>query len=148
MYHLKDGFEWKYGKIIFTTEIEPIMFFSCCLTKVELRYGSLELEIACLIWVYKRLHTLLHSNNKRVVIFIDYKATYGIVNITSLNTLSTDCTNCRLTNVSVYLSAYLFDIYYIFRRLNLVSDVFSYLRVLKDDAIRADETIEPALDVV
>jgi hypothetical protein len=73
---------------------------------------------------------------------------YGIVNATSFNTLSTDRANRRLTNASVYLSAYLFDVYHMLRQLNLVPDMLFRLQALKDDAIRADETVEPALDIV
>ncbi len=49
MYHLKDSFEWKYGKTILAIEIEPVIFFSCCFTKVEFRYGSSELEMVYLV---------------------------------------------------------------------------------------------------
>ncbi len=148
VYHLKDGFEWKHGKTIPATEIEPVMFLSRCLTKAELRYGSSELEVACLVWACKRLRTLLHSSNKRVVVLTDHEATRGIVNATSLNTSSTDRANRRLTNASVYLSAYPLDVYHMPGRLNLVPDALSRLRALGDDAIRADETAEPALDAV
>jgi hypothetical protein len=148
MYHLKDGFEWKHSKTIPTTEIELVIFFSRCLTKVEFRYGSLELEMVCFVWVCKRLCTLLYSNNKCVVVLIDHKAICSIVNATSFNTLSTDCANRLLTNVSVYLSTYFLNIYYMFRRLNLVSDTFSYLQALGDDAIQMDKIIEPVLDIV
>jgi hypothetical protein len=148
VYHLKDGFEWKYGKTIPTTEIEPIIFLNRCFTKVELRYGFLELEVACLVWAYKRLYTLLHSSNKRIVVLTDHEAIYSIVNTTNLNILSIDCANRRLTNASVYFSAYPLDVYYMSRQLNLISDVLSRLQALGDDAIRADETIEPALDAI
>jgi hypothetical protein len=148
VYHLKDGFEWKHGKTIPTTEIEPVIFLSRCFTKAEFRYSSLEFEMACLVWIYKRLCILLYSNNKRVVILIDHEAIYGIVNATSLNTLSTDRTNRCLTNASVYLSAYPLDVYHMPGRLNLVPNTLSRLQTLGDDTIRADETAEPTLDAV
>jgi len=145
---LKDSFEWKYSKIIPTTEIEPIIFFSRCFIKVKFKYNSSEFEITYLIWAYKQLYILLYSNNKYIVVLIDHEAICGIVNTISLNILSTDRINCRLTNASVYLSAYPFDVYYIFGQFNFVSDMFSYLQILEDDTIRTDEIIEPALDVV
>ncbi len=135
VYYLKDGFEWKYGKTILIIEIEPVIFFNRCFIKAELRYGSSELEITCFIWVYKQLHTLLHSNNKRVVVFIDYEAICGIVNAINLNILSTDRINRRLTNTSIYLSAYPLDIYHMPGRLNLISDVFFRLQILGDNTI-------------
>ncbi len=91
---------------------------------------------------------MLYSNNKYVVVLIDHKTTYSIVNTTNLNTLSTDCINRRLTNASVYLSTYLFNVYYMPRQLNFIFDAFFYLQILKDDTIRTDETTEFALNIV
>ncbi len=91
---------------------------------------------------------MLYLNNKRVIIFIDYEAIYNIVNTISLNTLSTDRTNRRLTNALIYLSAYSFNVYYILRQLNLISDAFSRLRTLGDNVIRIDKTVEPILDII
>ena len=90
----------------------------------------------------------MHSSNKYIVVLIDHKAIYGIVNIINLNILSTDCINRRLTNISIYLSTYSLDVYHILRRLNFVPDAFSRLQTLRDDAIRVDEIVEPALDVI
>ena len=104
--------------------------------------------MVCLVWVYKWLCILLYSNNKRVVVLIDHKAIYGIINAINLNILSTDYINRRLINASVYLLIYLFDIYYISRQLNFIPDMLFYLRILEDDTIRADETIEPTLDII
>ena len=91
---------------------------------------------------------MLHSNNKRVVVLIDHEVICSIVNAISLNTSSTDCINRRLTNALVYLSVYPLDVYYILGQFNLVSDAFSYLRILGDDTIRADKIVEPALDTI
>ena len=104
--------------------------------------------MVCFVQVCKRLRTLLHSNNKYVVILIDHKAIYNIVNATNLNTLSIDRTNRRLTNVSVYLSIYSLDVYHMLGQFNLVLDVLSYLRILGDNTIRTDEITKPALDIV
>src|SRR6266699_6720198 len=104
-------------------EIEPMIFFNCCLTGAEQRYGLLELEVAYLVWTYKRLYTLLYSNNKHIMMFIDYNSTSDIMKSINLNIISTNRTNRRLTNVSVYLSVYPLDVYYIPGRLNLVPNV-------------------------
>jgi hypothetical protein len=122
------------------------MFLSRCFTKVELRYGSIELEVVCFVWIYKRLYILLYFNNRHIVVFIDYDAICGIVNSTILNTISTDRANCRLTNVLVYLSIYPLDVYYISRRLNLVLDTLSRLQVSGDDVVRQNEEVEPVLN--
>jgi hypothetical protein len=127
VYHLKDGFDWKPGSSILSIEIELVMFFSRCFTKAELRYGSIEFEVVCFIWIYKRLCTLLYFNNGCIMVFIDYNAIYDIVNNTILNTTFTDKANYYFTNASVYLSVYSLDVYYVLGRLNLVPDVLSRL---------------------
>src|SRR3569833_2481688 len=82
------------------------MFLRRCLTQAELKYGSSELEVACLVWACKRLRTMLHSNRHRIIVLTDHDSTKGIVNSTSLNTTSTDRANRRLSNASIYLSSY------------------------------------------
>jgi hypothetical protein len=148
VYYLKDSYDWKPGSSIPTTKIEPVIFFNRCFTGAEQHYKSLELEVVYLVWAYKRLHILLYSNNKRIIVFTDYNAIYNIVKSTNLNTTSIDRTNRRLTNASVYLSIYPLDVYYIPSRLNLVPDALSRLRVVGDDTVRADNEVEPALDTI
>src|SRR6266699_17604 len=57
VYHLKRDFQWQPTKNIPATAIEPVIFFSRCLTKEELHYRSSELEIVYLVWTCKRLRT-------------------------------------------------------------------------------------------
>ena len=104
--------------------------------------------MVCLIWIYKRLYILLYSNNKYIVVFIDYKAIYNIVNVINLNILSIDYINRRLINVSIYLLVYPFNIYYMFGWFNFIPDVFFYLRTLRDNTIRTNETVEFVLNIV
>jgi hypothetical protein len=91
---------------------------------------------------------LLYSNNKCIMVFIDYNAIYSIVKSTNLNTTFIDRVNRCFTNVSVYLSIYLLDVYYIFSCFNLVLDALSYLRAIEDDTVRANNEAEPALDAI
>ena len=91
---------------------------------------------------------LLCSNNRCIIIFINHDAIGSIIKNTNLNTTSTDYTNRCLINVSIYLSVYLLDVYYILRCHNLVLNTFLRLRTLKDNAIRTDNEIKPTLDVI
>jgi len=91
---------------------------------------------------------LLYSNNKRIVIFTDHDSTNGIMKSINLNTISINRTNRRLTNTSVYLSAYLLDVCHIPSRFNLVPNVFSYLRTIRDDIVRIDNEAELAFDAI
>jgi len=125
--------------------IEPVIFFSCCLIKEELYYGSLELEVVYFVWIYKRLYILLYFNNYRIMILTNYKVTRRIVYYNTLNTISIDCINRRFINASVYLSVYLLKIYYIFGRFNYISDVLLYFYIINDNIVRKS-IIESVLD--
>jgi len=126
--------------------VQPIIFFSRCLIKKELRYGSFELEVVCLVWVCKRLRTLLYSNNYYIVVFINHNSICRIVYHGILNTIFTDCINRRFINMSVYLSVYLFDIYYISNRLNYIFNVLLYFRIVGDKVMRKS-FVKPVLNV-
>jgi hypothetical protein len=132
LFHLKPDFSWSLTMSIPSTAILPVMFLSRCLTKAELSYRPSELEVACLVWAYKRLRTILHSSNHRIIVLTDHNATRGIVNQTTLNTTSTDRANRRLINALIYLSAYLLDIYHLPGRLNFVPDILSRLEAVGD----------------
>ncbi len=125
-----------------------MIFFSCCFTRAEQYYSLLELEVIYLVWVYKRLYTLLYSNNKRIIMFIDHDSTSGIMKNINFNIISIDRANCRLTNVSVYLSVYPLNIYYISGRFNLVLNAFSRFRTVGDNVVRIDNEAEPTFDTI
>ncbi len=135
IYHLKRDFQWQPIKNVPATAIEPVIFFSRCLIKKKLYYRSSELEIVYLVWAYKRLRTLLHSNNHRIVVLTDHKVIRSIVYHSILNITFIDCTNRKLTNASVYLSVYLLEVYYISGRFNYMSDVLSCLRAIDNDVV-------------
>ena len=82
------------------------------------------------------------------MVFTDYNTIYGIVKNINFNTISIDRINYCLTNVSVYLSVYLLDVYYIFGCFNLILNAFSYFRIIKDDIVRIDNEVEPVLDTI
>ncbi len=82
-----------------------------------------------------------------MMVLTNHESIRGIVHHSILNIISTDRANYRLINALVYLSVYQLDIYYMSNRLNFVSDVFSYLRVLGDNVICKDN-IKPILDVL
>ncbi len=91
---------------------------------------------------------LLYSNNKRIVVFIDYDSIKGIINNTMLNTGFIERTNCRLINASVYLSVYLLEIHHILKRLNLVPNALLQLRTKRDNIVCINNEAESILDVL
>ncbi len=89
---------------------------------------------------------LLYSSQYRIVVLIDYDSMYGIVNWTSLDTVSTNSVNRRLVNVSVYFAVYPLDIYHFLGCFNLVPDVLLCLKMPEDAEIQQYDE-EPVLDV-
>ncbi|KAK1774019.1 hypothetical protein QBC45DRAFT_455067 [Copromyces sp. CBS 386.78] len=75
---------------------------------------------------------VLHSYNLPIVVLTDYLATKGIVEQTSLRTTSTDRTNRRLINASIYLSRYNLKVFHIPGKLNFVLNALSRLKVIGD----------------
>ena len=67
--------------------------------------------------------------------FIDHDSINGIMKSINFNIIFINRVNCYFTNVSVYLSVYLLDVYYVFGRFNLVSDVFLRFRIVGDDVV-------------
>lgn len=147
VFHTAEDYVWTPGATIPAHVVKPIMFLSRCLTKAELNYGPSEMEVACLVWACKRLRPTIHSNSSPVVVLTDHDATKGIVNQTRLNTTSTDRSNRRLINASIYLSEYQLDVHHLAGRLNLVPDALSRLAAQGDDAERAKPDT-PVLDAV
>ncbi len=69
------------------------------------------------------------------MVFTDYNVIYGIVKNTNFNIISIDYINYRLINISVYLSVYPLDVYYVPGRLNLVPNAFLRFRTIGDDTV-------------
>jgi hypothetical protein len=138
VYHLRDGYHWEPGSVIPSTQVQPVMFLSRCLTRAELRYGPSEQEVACLVWAVKKLRTMIHSSRLPVNVLTDHSSTRGIVEQTRLDTSSTDRANRRLITASVYLSEYDLKVYHLPGRLNFVPDALSRLTALQDPVVRPE----------
>ncbi len=80
------------------------------------------------------------------MVLTNYKVTRRIVHHNTLNTTSTNRINQRLINVSVYLSVYLLEIYYIFNRFNYIPNALSCLRIINDDTVRKN-IVESILNI-
>ncbi len=80
------------------------------------------------------------------MILTNYKSICRIVHHNTLNTISIDWANRRLTNISVYLSIYQLDVHHIPNRLNFVPDVLSRLHALRNN-ITCKNNIESVLDI-
>ncbi len=112
----------------------PIYFLSCTLIHIEQWYGLTELEVACLIWAIKRLQISIQSSELPTIMLTNHSAIQQIIEKTTLNTSSIDCTNCQLVIASIYLSEYNLKVYYIPRKENLISNALSQLKAPKIDS--------------
>jgi hypothetical protein len=81
-------------------DVQPILFLSCRTSEAEKRYWPTELEVACLVWVLKKLRHIIESAKKPVIIYTDHSATIAIAQQTTLNTTSVEKSNLRLVNAS------------------------------------------------
>jgi len=82
------------------TDVQPIMFLSKTLLGAESRYWPTELEVACLVWIIRRIRWMVEALELPVTVFTDHAATTGIVQQTSLTTSSIDKLNIRLIRAS------------------------------------------------
>ena len=132
VFYLANSYNWVPGTIIPSNKVRPIIFFSRCLIGLETRYSPSKQEVAYLVQVVKKLYIIIYSLNYLVVVLTDYTATKGIVEKSPLTTISIERSNCRLICVTIYLSEYNLQIYYLPGRFNFVLDILSRLKVLQD----------------
>ena len=104
------------------------MFLSKLLTKAEMNYWPIELKMATLIWVIKKIRHLVESSKYSIIIQIDHSATVDICRqklITSTNSFIRS--NIRLVRASQYLSQFSLDVRHKSGKDNIVSDALSRL---------------------
>ena len=109
------------------TLVEPIMFLSRLLNIHEQRYWPTELEVACLIWVLRKVRHLIEASKNPTVIWTDHAATIGIVNQRSLSTTATDRLNLRLIQAAQYAQRFRLELHHKPGTQNTVPDALSRL---------------------
>ena len=80
--------------------MQPIFFLSRQLTPADSRYWPIELEMAGIVWVVKKIRHLIEASIKPSIIYTDHSAAIGIVRQSSINTTSTEKLNLRLIRAS------------------------------------------------
>ena len=86
-------------------QIRPILFLSRLLKDAETRYWPIELEIAGVVWVLRKIRHLVESA-PRTIVYTDYGSALGIAKQTSLSTSSTAKLNLRLIRASEYIQQF------------------------------------------
>ena len=107
MYHVKNNVKWNDKKYSFRKVIEFILFFSRLLTNVETKYWFIELKLADIVWVLKKIRHLIDFSKQRfIIIFTNHDATLDIVKQTSIITVFIDKFNFRLVRVFDYIQRF------------------------------------------
>ena len=109
------------------TAMRPILFLSRLLSSAETRYGSTEMEVACLVWTLRKLRHMIESSTKPVIFHTDHSATVDIGKQSTLSTTSTDRLNLRLVRASAYVQRFNITLKHIPGKTNTIPDTLSRL---------------------
>ena len=109
------------------TKVEPILFLSKLLNEVETRYWLIELELARLMWVIRKIRYMVETLEKPTRIYTDHVTIVGIVRQSSLNTISIEKFNLRLIRASKYLKCFRLEVRYKPNRTHVIPDALSQL---------------------
>ena len=69
------------------SEMKLIIFFNRKFINAETRYWSIEMKIAALVWIIKKIKHFIETTEHFIVIYIDHSATAAIAQQSSLNTI-------------------------------------------------------------
>lgn len=117
---------------IASTVIQPILYLSRLLTDAETRYWPTELEIAGLVWVFKKTRHYVDSARKPTIVYIDHASIIVISKQISLtDTICSDKLNLRLVYISEYIQKFDLDIRYKTGKQNIIPDILLRLESLE-----------------
>ena len=121
------------------------MFLFKVLNDVESRYWSIEMKIACLIWIVRKTRHLIKAFKWSTIVYIDHSATIDIVKHITLSSSTIDKLNLRLVRASQYLSQFSLNIRHRVNKLNIVFDALSRLAIIVE---QNDDFDEDTLDEI
>ena len=127
VYHIKNDKDFEFSIYSFRTSIQSILFLSRLLFSAEIRYWLIELEIASLVWMFRKIRHMMKSSISSSIIYTDHDASLSIAKQTSLTTFFTDKLNLRLVRAFEYIQKFDLTIRHKSDRLHLVSDALSRL---------------------
>ena len=104
IYHVKNIANWDDKSYSFRKSIESILFLSRLLIDVEIKYWSIELELADIVWMLKKIKYLVDSIEQTfIVIFTNHETALSLIKQINLITVFIDKLNLRLIRVSDYI---------------------------------------------
>jgi putative transposase len=101
-YDLKISSTWYSSK----SKIQLILFLSRSLKSVERNYWSIELKIAEIVFIIRKIRHMIESVKKSIILFTDHDSTFDIVKQTSLLTIFTNKMNLRLIRAFEYIQRF------------------------------------------
>jgi hypothetical protein len=140
VYHLKREDVTK------STTIESIVFLSKILISIEKRYWFIELEIAVVVWIVKKLHHMIRAFKHFTIIWIDHAVTAVIAKQTKMIISNIDKFNLRLVKIEMYLSQFELNIRHKFDRDHVISDALFRLSFF-DEKFTENQNIDTLNDI-
>ena len=127
VYHvLEDSFDdTSYSRTI----IQSIMFLSRCLNEAKRNYWFIELKIADIVWIIRKIrHMIEFIEIFSIIVYIDYSTIVSISRQIIFIIFSSDKLNLRLIRVSQYLFDFNLFIRHKVDKINVVSNALSRLQ--------------------
>ena len=141
IYHVKNNVKWNNKKYSFKKTIEFILFFSRVLTNAKTKYWFIELKLADIIWMLKKIKHLIDFSKQRfIIIFTNHDAILNIIKQINMITIFIDKLNFRLVRVSDYIQRFDVELRHKSNKQHIVLDVFFRLISFNTDvAFEKDE---------
>ena len=105
LYYVKKAFFQNLKLDIFSPKhaIESILFLSRLITSIEFKYWSTKLKITNIIWILKKTKHIVKISSRKIVIYIDYNATFDIATQITLTTIFINKLNLKFIRASDYI---------------------------------------------
>jgi hypothetical protein len=122
-------------------QLSQLFCLSKILISVEKRYWFIQLEIAAIVWVIKKLHHMFCASKSLTIIWIDHSITTVIIKQTKLSIENIDKLNLRLIKVVMYLSQFDINVRRKSERDHVIFDVLFRLSSWNDDEEKITENL-------
>ena len=147
VYHIKKDFI-KLNEYSVKSFIQSIMFLFKLLNSIETRYWSIEMKIADIIWILRKIRHLIESFISFIVIYINHDVTLDIIKQITFSFSSTNKLNFRLVRVSDYIQRFDLNIRHKSNKSHLVSNVLFKLINLNDSQTSSKEELDAFFTLV
>ncbi len=124
IYHLEDEETEEYSS---RANIRSILFLSKQLKSVEKNYWSIELKIADIVFIIRKIRHMIESFKKLTILFTDHESALRIVKQTFLIISFIDRLNLRLIRAFEYIQRFNIVIKHKFDKQHIVLDALSRL---------------------